>query len=216
MMQTLVHYVHGFNSASTYPDGTPASDKVRSLAAMCAQHGWEFQPHNIDYSEEDDIKAFLRRQDNGKDRNLHIYVGTSLGGLMSLTVMKDNFIHNTHAILINPALFAETSSLSEAVGKPIANYVTGKVTALSPQSAAFIAHLQNTALKGLHPQFGQAIVHLSQDDAVIDAKYTLSKLRPNSHFIVHMHADGGHRFENHWDCVLHDVQQLAQYFPPEA
>ena len=214
-MQTLVHYVHGFNSASTH-NGLPASDKVEYLSSLCNMRGWTFIPHNIDYTSVDSMTSFFTMNDNSHSKDDHIYVGTSMGGLLVMNLLRRNYAFNDRGILINPFLLRQDAHLESLMNVPLKNYVTGARSMLTTDAANFIKNLQDASLLNLPSVFSSVVVHACLDDDVLDMKKLVSVLKGYHQFTVIAHPQGGHRFNGKLFELGNSVVNTAAHYPPLA
>ena len=197
-MKTLIHYIHGFNSSIHAPDGRIASEKVRRIADWCADNGCEFVPENIDYCNIADIQRFLDASTDADSPDEHIYMGTSLGGLMALVRAKAGLWFGDKAVLINPALLPMRGHFHQQGGQVLTNYVNGKQALFSQEALAFISSLQENCLvptrSGFDFPFTQ--VHLALNDDVLPVHDVAGALKPFPAFEIFTYPTGGHRFDD--------------------
>lgn len=214
-MAIFLHYIHGFNSRSTDLDGNLVkSEKLNAISNLAKDEGWQLKPINIDYGNVDSIKSTIERLIEEVELNddVHIYLGTSLGGLIAYTVAHSIPMHGPSLIMLNPAVFSDDNSLRNVAGKTLKNYVTGKDSYIDPQAVDHLNMLKDKLVnrERVYGTSVSTLLALDMGDELLDSKRTRELFDRNAHIVTF--EGGSHRFD-HIHELLEDIVSISITVP---
>lgn len=173
-MNTILVYLHGFNSAFD-----PCDPKIVSLDRVAATVG--LTTNYLDPVEVKKLDDFIANLDTGTEEI--ILIGTSLGGYFARYFAKK---HKLRCIIINPSV-RPFETLLKCIGENT-NFKTGVKTSVT---SANVYALKDYAVDGGTGSGCLAI--LATDDEVIDYRAAEVVLKGNSEII---YTTGGHRLSD--------------------
>lgn len=193
----MIVYLHGFAS-------TGVSDKVDSLRSRYGDQvvspDLPFDPDEVCVLVKDIVYNYFR---NRKDNEKLIFVGTSLGAFYANYF---GHFYDCPVVLVNPSVYPNESLKSKlGVNR---NYVTKEEFFVS------LAHLETleSMRHYVNENYSGYLVNLflAKDDDVIPYDIALQAYTYPASLTVT--DDGGHRYNKHWDLVLHRVGELLNSY----
>jgi predicted esterase YcpF (UPF0227 family) len=129
-----------------------------------------------------------------------VFVGTSLGGFWANYFAQ---YYDAPAILVNPSTRPD-ESMACRVGQPLVNYVTGEPILITPEHISLFVKYRAAA----DQLYNGNLIHLfaAEDDSVINYNIAVQDLKYFKS--VSITPDGGHRYTQHWDRVVHLVATM--------
>lgn len=130
-----------------------------------------------------------------------ILTGTSLGGFWAHYFAQ---VYDAPCVLVNPC-HNPSEGLTKYLGKPLKNYRTGELVAISQQDLDRYAELEQE----IPEVYNGYLVNLflARDDDVIPYKQSLNYFEYTRQLTLT--ADGGHRYGQHWDQVMDRIAELV-------
>lgn len=182
-------YLHGFGS-------TGNSAKSQALKAAFGEEN-VIAP-DLPINPEDVANAFreIVRANRGGDL---VLVGTSLGGFYA---QHFSSLYGFACVLVNPSTQPQVT-MEKRIGAN-RNYSTGETFYVTEEMLHVWGQMQETTYIARKPE--KVSLFLANDDDVLDPMLAMQNI-PERAF-TKVTADGGHRYDMHWDAVVEHVKAL--------
>ena len=190
----MIIYLHGFASTGSSPKVDALRERFGTNKVISPD--LPFNPFEVHKLVNKLVKEFLA---NRKEGEKLIFVGTSLGAFYA------NFfghLYDCPVVLVNPSVYPN-ELLAARLGSN-KNYVTGDEFFVS---LAHLADLEQMC-EYIDENYSGRLVNLfvAKDDDVIPYDVALASYKFPA--FVKVTEDGGHRFTDHWDLVVNQVEKL--------
>jgi len=177
LSRPLIIYIHGFNSST-------ASEKARQFESLCSRS----EDYSVAVPElsHDPRRALAQLEALIDDagRNIHILVGSSLGGYYATWLAEK---YGCRAALVNPAV-SPAKTLGEEFLGPQKNLYTGEEYEFTRQYADYLDTLDVNPLQ--HAK--NYLLLVQTGDEVLDYRQAVARYAGS---IQVVQAGGSHRFE---------------------